>query len=195
MRRLVLLARSSDLAADQRRPEADAPSIVTRFVVGGLLLSHSARKDVTVTLVFDEMSCISFEGLSMRNVRPDEQSLSGIVRAGLRRLAVAGRGRIMQGINVFKEPLEDHLESLPGARFFYSGAGGKTANFQAEQDFSAVFQHPALDSKNAEALVKKGFSQVRLGRCPLSVDQAAVVLNNMADRGSFAGSAHELARR
>ena len=191
MRRLVLIANSSALSADRSRQEADtaAASIITRFVAGGLLLSHSARKDVGVTLIFDGRSCVSFEGGSMRNVRPDEQSLSGIIRAGLRRLTVAGKGRIMQGINVFNEPMEEQLEDLIGTRIFYAGAGGKTANLQPQQDFSAVFQHPTLGSQTRETLLKAGFIQVRLGRCQLSVDQAVVALNNMADRGPFAGSA------
>lgn len=183
MREIALLAPSSVLSSD----EAGA---VSRFIVGALLLSHGARRDVRAMLFFDGGSCISFEGGSMRNVRPDEQSLLGIIRAGLKRLQDprregAGGRRVMQGINAFSTSLEDYVKDAKGMKVFYSGAGGRTVELR--QDFTAFFQYPELDGDVRKMLSKNGFVPVRLGSCQVAQDQAVVLLNNLADRAE-AGS-------
>ncbi len=153
---------------------------MSRFVVGALLLSHGVRKDVRLDLAFEGEGCIGFDGGSMRNVRPDEQSLSGILRAGLRRLRERGGGRIMQGINTYHSPLEDILDGAKGARLYYAEVGGKSP--VPGDDFCAFFQLPSLEDGMEGRLTRMGFRSVSLGRCRLSPDQAVVVLNNRADR-------------
>jgi len=159
---------------------SDGSGHISRFVVGALLLSHGARRDVRLDLVFDGERCISFDGGSMRNVRPDEQSLSGILRAGLRRLNDRGEGRIMQGINTCNSTLEELLEGAKGTRLYYAGAGGRASG--GGDDFCAVFQFPSLEGETEGKLRKAGFQSVNLGRCQLYADQAVVVLHNKADR-------------
>ena len=196
MREIALLAPSSVLSSGEA-------GVVTRFVVGALLLSHGARSDVRAILLFDGGNCVSFEGCSMRNVRPDEQSLLGIIRAGQKRLQdpmkVGKRGvdrgqagavghierrRIMQGINAFNLPLQDYVENAKGTKVFYGGGGGRTVDLH--QDFTAFFQYPALDRELQQTLCRNGFVPVRLGGCQLAPDQASVVLNNLADRAGTA---------
>lgn len=169
----MLLTPSSALLSEEA-------GLITRFVVGALLLSHGARTDVRVIVLFDGEKCVSFEGNSMRNVRPDEQSLSGILRAGLKRLGGAGSGRVMQGINAYSRPFEEYLKEARRTRFFYGGAGGKATNFSS--DFVAVFQYPIMSRQMEDELRRHGFSPVRLSERALSADQAVVVLNNMVDR-------------
>jgi tRNA pseudouridine-54 N-methylase len=153
---------------------------MSRFVVGALLLSHGVRRDVRLDLAFDGEGRISFDGGSMRNVRPDEQSLSGILRAGLRRLRERGGGRIMQGINTDHIPVEDLLDGAKGARLYFAGTGGKSP--VPGDDFCAFFQLPSLEDGTEGMLTRRGFRSVSMGRCQLSPDQAVVVLNNRADR-------------
>jgi tRNA pseudouridine-54 N-methylase len=178
MRRVILLAPTESISSE------DA-GYISRFVVGALLLSHGARRDVRVDLVFDGDGCISLEGASMRNVRPDEQSLSGILRAGLRRLREVGGGRIMQGINIYPIPVEELLREARGNRLYFTGAGGKSSGFG--KDFFAFFQFPRLEEEMEGKLMKMGFNSVNLGRCKLSPDQAVVVLHNRADRNPAGG--------
>lgn len=158
---------------------------ISRFVVGALLLSHGTRRDVRLELVFDGEMCIGFDGGSMRNVRPDEQSLSGILRAGLGRLRDRGEGRIMQGINTYPSSLGELLDRAKGARLYFTGGGGKTP--VPGGDFCAFFQLPCLDEGTEQKLAKAGFRSVNIGRCQLSPDQAVVVLNNRADRSPAHG--------
>jgi tRNA pseudouridine-54 N-methylase len=153
---------------------------IGRFVVGALLLSHGARRDVLLDLVFDGEKCIRFDGTSIRNVRPDEQSLSGILKAGLRRLGQRGEGRVMQGINTHIFPVWELLNNAKERRLFYSGGRGRSSNFGS--DFIAFFQFPSLEEDAASELRRVGFEEVNLGRCPMSPDQAVVVLNNKVDR-------------
>ncbi len=175
MRHIVLLAPSAAISAREA-------GLVCRFVVGALLLSHGVRRDVRLDLCFDEEKCISFDGNSMRNVRPDEQSLSGILKAGLRRLDQSGEGRVMQGINAYISTIEELLTASKGTKLYYSGKGGTTTNLSG--GFTAFFQFPALEEAVAGELQKIGYKAIGLGKCLLSPDQAVVVLNNHADRST-----------
>lgn len=173
LRRIILLAPSESISSED-------VGYISRFVVGALLLSHGARRDVRLDLVFDGEKCIGFDGASMKNVRPDEQSLSGILRAGLRRLRDRGEGRIMQGINTKLNPLEELLEEARGSRLYFGATGGRSSTF--ESDFTAFFQYPHLDGEVEGELQRKGFEGMGLGRCPMRPDQAVVMLNNATDR-------------
>jgi tRNA pseudouridine-54 N-methylase len=156
---------------------------ITRFVVGGLLISHGARPDAKVTVFFDGQDCVSFEGGSMRNVRPDEQSLSGLLRAGLKKIRNQGKGRVMQGIYAYRKPFAEYAAEAKRPKLYYSGGGGRAGG--AGADFAAVFQHPRMGGDVEEMLVRNGFISLRLAEGELAPDQAVVVLNNRADRKAF----------
>lgn len=173
MRHIILLAPSGAVSGGEA-------GHLSRFVVGALLLSHGARRDVRLDILFDGACGIGFDGGSMRNVRPDEQSLSGILKAGLRRVRERGGGRIMQGIRTYGSGLGGLLDGAKGERIYFGGAGGRPAALGG--DFCAVFQYPSLDGENESLLMKAGFQRAGLGRCPLFPDQAVVILNNRADR-------------
>lgn len=179
MREFALLAPADVLSSREA-------GIVTRFVVGALLVSHGARRDVRVTVYFGDAGAVSLDGASMRNVRPDEQSLSGILRAGLRKVRDQGRGRVMQGIHASGADFFNAMSSQRGTRVFYRSAGGRAVSLDG--DFCAAFEHPALSPRTEEALTKSGFCAINLGGAAMPVDQAAVVINNKADRlPSFQG--------
>ncbi len=150
--------------------------IATRFVVGAMLLSHGVRPDARTHIIFDGKICITFEGKSMRNVRPDEQSLAGILRAGFER----GEGRVMRGIFAKRIDIDEFFGGVRGARLYYSGAYGRVEDLP--QEFFAVFGYPNLGIE--DRLTKIGFLPVNLGRVELLPDQAVVVLNNRVDRKS-----------
>lgn len=173
MREIVLLAPSSTILSDEA-------GFVTRFVVGALLVSHGARRDVKVNVFFDGSKCVSFEGKSMRNVRPDEQSLSGILKAGLKKIDGRGSGRVMQGINAYTKKFENYMDGVKSMKIFYKGAGGR--DLSLEDDFTAVFQHPKMSGEVESLLNSRGFIPIRLSRGPLPPDQAVVMLSNRADR-------------
>jgi len=173
LREFILLAPTSALSAS-------SAGTLTRFLVGALLLSHGARRDVKASLLLGDV-LISFEGGCMRNVRPDEQSLSGVLRAGLRRAGIRP-ARIMSGISARHAGLEELIEGRGGrGKLYYKGGGGRAVS--PGTDFVAVFEYPVLGAGTEAALSKRGFSPVRLCGKELLPDQAAVMLNNIADRG------------
>lgn len=173
MRHIILLAPSEAISSE-------GAGEICRFVVGALLLSHGARRDVRLDLVFDGEGVISFDGASMRNVRPDEQSLSGILRAGLRRLREGKGGRIMQGISIHRTPLKELLEGARGERLYFTEVGGRSSRLGG--DLAGFFQYPRLEGEVEGDLIRMGFRGMNLGRCRLALDQAVVVLHNMVDR-------------
>ncbi|MCS7097435.1 MAG: hypothetical protein NZ922_00405 [Candidatus Methanomethyliaceae archaeon] len=150
--------------------------IVTRFVVGAMMLSHEIRRDVRVNIVFNARFCITFNGKSMRNVRPDESSLSGILRAGLSR-----RGRVLPGVVIREVNIEKFLSEAKGAKLFYSERIGRIQ--EVPEDFFIIFQYPKLEIE--EILLKMNFSPIKLGKRNYFPDQAAVILNNRLDRKLF----------
>jgi len=177
VRELVLLAPSSELGSGRGGG-------ISRFVVGGLLVSHGARADAKVSVIFDGERCVTFEGWRMRNVRPDEQSLSGILRAGLNK---ADRGgRVMQGITASRKTLREVIEGWgsKGGKYYYAGAHGKVSGVGS--DFLAVFEYPEMRKSTEETLLAHGFERLKLGRRDLFPDQAVVLLNNIADERMLA---------
>jgi len=173
VRDFVLLAPSSAMATE-------AVGTITRFLVGSLLLSHGVRPDVRASIIFDGDHCVSFDGGSMRNVRPDEQSLSGIIRAGLRRAEPGPKSRVMQGIHAYVSPFLEEAKGAKGVRFYYRSRGGRVPDLST--DFTAFFQVPSLARDVEEALAKEGFLGSNLGFEATAPDQAVVLLNNRVDR-------------
>ena len=171
MRSFILLARKTDLASNR--------GLLTRFIAGSLLLSHGTRKDVWAAVLFDDEVLVSFEGWAMRNVRLDEQSLSGILRAGLRRAEEGKKPRVLQGVSAKRADIADLAPRLPGRRFFFDGPGS-THGIGA--DISVVFCCKGIDHGVSDWLKSSGFDPLRLGARRLTADQAAVIVNNAIDR-------------
>ncbi len=159
---------------------------MTRFIVGTILLSHGTRKDVWAGVLFDDEMLISFEGWGMRNVRPDEQSLSGILRAGLRKGEgeEGGRARILQGVTVKRSRLSDLALKLPGKKYYFEGPG---CTHGIGPEISVVFTCGGASGGLAELLGRSGFEPLRIGAREVPVDQAAVILNNALDRSPKRG--------
>ncbi|MDI9609431.1 MAG: hypothetical protein QFX34_04025 [Candidatus Verstraetearchaeota archaeon] len=171
MRSFLLLARRADLSAHR--------GLLTRFIAGALLLSHGTRKDVWAAVLFDDEVLVSFEGWGMRNVRPDEQSLSGILRAGLRRGEEKGKARILLGVTAKRVRISELAPRLPGKKYFFDGPG---STHGIGTEISVVFGCTRIEGEFAEGLRRLGFEPLRLGARGMAVDQAAVIVNNAIDR-------------
>lgn len=174
----MLLAPSSELISGRGGG-------ISRFVVAGLLVSHGARTDAKASVIFDGERCVAFEGWRMRNVRPDEQSLSGILRAGIKKAEYGGR--VMQGITASRKTLMEAIEGWgrKGGRYYYAGMHGKVS--AVGSDFLALFEYPEMQKSTEEVLCSHGFERLKLGRRDLFPDQAAVVLHNLVDVAIGAG--------
>lgn len=169
--------RESVLIVPSKFLNTDDIGVVTRFVVGAMLLSHGVRADARAHIIFDREKCITFDGKSMRNVRPDEQSLSGILRAGIERAGSRTGTKVMKGISARKIELEHFLSEGKGAKLYYAGPYGRVE--EVPKDFFVVFGYPKLELE--EALSRAGFMPLNLGKATLLPDQAVVVLNNRLD--------------
>lgn len=174
MRAFMLLASRSELL--------ERPGLITRFITGALLLSHGTRKDVNASIFFEEGIIITFDGASMRNVRPDEQSLSGILKAGLRRAEDRGKCRVLQGVTARKADLIEVLERQPGKKYFYEGPG-KTHGING--DLFVVFLSPGARGEIFQRLRGAGFDPLRIGVREIEADQAVVLVNNLIDRADW----------
>lgn len=151
--------------------------IATRFIVGSLMLSHEIRRDSKVNIIIDREICITFNGKTMRNVRPDESSLSGIIKAGLRKIGK----KVLPGVMVSRINLEDFLNRVKATKLYYSERAGKIQD--TPNEFFIIFQYPKLEIE--ELLLKMNFSSIKLSKKSLFPDQAVVILNNKLDRKLF----------
>ncbi|MDI9644594.1 MAG: hypothetical protein QFX35_05185 [Candidatus Verstraetearchaeota archaeon] len=152
--------------------------MLTRFIVGALLLSHGTRKDVRASILFDDARLVSFEGWSMRNVRPDEQSLSGILIAGLRRVEDKGFSRVLPGVTARESSIIEITEKHD-KKYYYKGPG---CTYGLSGDFLVVLAISQRDGMCEDGLRKDGFDAIRVGSRPVTPDQAAVLINNLVDR-------------
>lgn len=166
--------REFSLLIPSRIISSEEMGIVTRFVVGSMMLSHDIRRDSKVNIIVDEEICITFNGKTMKNVRPDESSLSGIIRAGLRKM----NGRVLPGVTVSRINLEDFLNEAKSIKLYYSERIGRVQEVPSE--FFIIFQYPKLEIE--ELLLKMNFSPIKLSKRSLFPDQAVVILNNRLDR-------------
>ncbi|MEM0232378.1 MAG: hypothetical protein QXG78_04680, partial [Candidatus Methanomethyliaceae archaeon] len=147
------------------------------FIVGSLMLSHEIRRDSKVNIIIDKEICITFNGKVMRNVRPDESSLSGIIKAGLRKIGK----KVLPGVIVKRINLEDFFNKVKVNKLYYSEKIGKIQDISNE--FFIVFQYPKLEIE--ELLLRMNFLPIKLSKKSLFPDQAVVILNNKLDRKIF----------
>ncbi|MCC6012951.1 MAG: hypothetical protein LM593_01105 [Candidatus Verstraetearchaeota archaeon] len=173
LRRFILLTFSKFVNSDER-------GIITRFIVGAMMLSHNLRRDVNTYIIFDNNICIAFEGKSMRNVRPDEKSILGILKSGLLRINSKKLSRILPGVIVKRIIIEDFLNEIPSPKFFYSFTHGKIEKLG--EDFSIIFSYPKIEN---EDILLKNCIPFKIGKTELFPDQAVVIINNKIDRGEL----------
>jgi tRNA pseudouridine-54 N-methylase len=173
LRRFFLLTSSKFINYDEI-------GIITRFIVGAMMLSHNLRKDVCTYIIFDNKVCIIFEGKSMKNVRPDEKSILGILKSGLLRIDSKKESRILPGVIARKIIVEDFLNNLPSPKFFYSSTYGKTEKLG--ENFSIIFGYPKIENL---CILLKNFVPFKIGKTDLYPDQLVVIINNKIDKGEL----------
>jgi tRNA (pseudouridine54-N1)-methyltransferase len=89
MREFVIVAHEAPLHGDfelDDLPGAGRVDLLVRCVGAGLFTSHDIREDSRVHLVIRDEVTVAFDGREIRNARPDERSLAGLLRSALDRV-------------------------------------------------------------------------------------------------------------
>lgn len=156
--------------------------VLSRCVTSSLLLSHEVRRDVDLNVFVGDVR-INFDAEEMRNIRPDEQSLLGVVSKAIRVANTTG-AKVFKGVRAKKEDLATFLADIKCAeKIFYDAEFGRSVE---PGDVTGVecafFAIKDLDKFKRE-LVESNFKPVRFGKHKLHADQAIVLFNNFRDRG------------
>lgn len=175
MRSIVLLTRSLQNAEPSKR------GLITRGIVAASFLSHDVRRDVDVYLVTTDNLVLHFDTRKMRNIRPDEQSLWGVLRKSLKK--PPGRS-VMIGVKRLPMGPFKALRSIArGATMMIYDPSRHFEPVQQTKDIIVVFP---VDIKAWEAveMCQSAGVKVKLfnhSPIPLLPDQAIAALNILLD--------------
>ena len=179
MRRFVVVAR------DVGEVEEYLP-VVSRCVSASIMLSHRLREDSDFLVVLErERVEVFFNTAKLRNVRPDESSLRGVLVKALRRVKVGVERwhRVHSGVIVSRRGIEYYISSFK--RSYYCSTRGVdilTALRNVRGDVLVVLPLTSYSAAMLKLLSSLKASPIR---CPLSSlwpDQVIVVINVILDR-------------
>lgn len=192
MRRFVVVAHDattspefslSDLAGGAGRLD-----VLCRCVAAALLTSHGVREDASVRLVLQDAVTVRLDGVSVRNLSPDERAVAGLLRSALEAgpRAVGERWvAASPGVSVAKQGLAAALTdaSEAGAVVQLHEDGEPVEGFEARADTTFVLSdHRALTADEQVLVDEHADARLSLGPTALQADQAIVVLHNHLDR-------------
>ena len=92
-------------------------SLITRCIAYALLMSHSIRRDTSMTILLrthDTYDVIFLVGNKLRQLRPDERSTWGILRKALKRLNVSKKllSRAHWGVYTLRDVSSQDIQKL-----------------------------------------------------------------------------------
>ncbi|OYT31639.1 MAG: hypothetical protein B6U94_02515 [Thermofilum sp. ex4484_79] len=162
--------------------------IFSRCVSSALMISHGLRRDASLIFFFlNEKIGVKILGLYLKQVRPDEQSLIGIMRKIIRFVVLRkDKRRLHAGIFASRGELYDFLKigskpyTLVETR---DGTDIREIKFNGYNTIVYVVSlNTPLDTvfKNFEKRIK--FQRVRVSRQALFPDNLIVLMNNELDR-------------
>ena len=100
--------------------------IACRCVSAALMISHGLRPDSDLVFhLLREGASIRFQASKLRQVRPDERSLSGIFKKAVRavRRGVTRPASVHSGVMVVKSSADSWLKGIRGRRLYVSQRG------------------------------------------------------------------------
>ena len=192
MRQFVVLAH--ELSADADISLDDLPGtgrldLLTRCVTSALLLSHDIREDVRMSLVVDGY-VVSFEGVTLRRLNPDERSTAALIRdaLGTRNEAIGAMAATSSpGVSIRQGGLESVLDGVTNGTIVQLHADGDPV-VDIEPPDSPVFvlsDHREFTDGEAELLAEHADERVSLGPRALHADGAITVAHNYLDTDGY----------
>ncbi len=175
MRHIVLLVRSLQDVDPSKR------GLITRGIVAASFLSHDVRRDVNIYLITTDNLVLHFDTRRMRNIRPDEQSLWGVLKKALKK--PPGRS-VMVGVKRLRMETSKILHTISkGAPMMIYDPSKSFEPLQHTKDIAAIFPvdvevRKAVDMCRSAGIKVKLFNHSPI---PLLVDQAIAALNILLD--------------
>lgn len=161
------------------------PYILSSTVYSALLISHRVRLDTKLILYFLDSIYISFTSNTLKNLRPDMQSIIGIFRKVSLILSKSKQTskvfRILPGIICGYKDFPGVIGNLDYL-FFYWDKGIRVENIYFPKNFKFLICYPNIELNDLELLVKGGARPVKIYSKYKLPGPIIMVVNNYIDK-------------
>jgi len=166
-------------------PGSGRIDVLARCVNAALWLSHGVRRDATIHLCFEcsgEKSAMSFSGLSIKRVSPDERNIASWIRRGLDAIN-KGQEQVQEGISVRKTDLAGLVSGFAGRDIVILKENGKDMRGMELKDPVFILGgHLDIPESELKALERFKLKEVSVGPKSLLASHAIALANNEMDR-------------
>ncbi len=159
-------------------------SLLAGCVASALLVSHGVRKDAALTFLFSQSVAVTFKGDSIRQIRPDLQSISGIFKKVIKIGPIKNRKRIHPGVFLEAVDAETLFRKTADLKIICCNNGIKI-NFLKRKNLNTIYAATTLSCNDTSLnldLSKYGFKKVKLSNRRLAASQLITLLHNELDR-------------
>jgi len=174
-RRFIVIANSLE------ELEKWAP-VAARCISASIMLSHRLRADTDVALVAGDRVSVFFNTPRLRNVRPDESSLMGILRKAFKLMRAGVAGLVHSGVMVYRHGVKHYLTGF--AIKCYCCRRGTDLRFLLARGGSIAIVVPLTQLANSlvRAIESMGAKPLKCPVDRLWPDQVITLLNILMDR-------------
>lgn len=194
MREFVIVAHEAPLGAEftlEDLPGAGRLDLLVRCVGAGLFTSHDIREDSRVHLVIRDECTVTFDGGTIRNARPDERSLAGLLRSALEHLADAIGEQPVEaapGLTVRRRGLDSTVSELDRqgtVLSLHEGGQPLAATSPPERPVFVLSDHRDFTESERSVLEERGETEVSVGPEILHADHTTTVVHNWLDTEAY----------
>ncbi|MFB6121109.1 MAG: tRNA (pseudouridine(54)-N(1))-methyltransferase TrmY [Halobacteriaceae archaeon] len=200
MRQFVVVGHEApvvpDFSLDNLAGGAGRLDLLCRCVGAGLFLSHGIRDDARVHLVLQDARTVTFDGADLRNARPDERTLAGLVRSALDAAEDAVGHRAVEsspGVTVSKRGLKPTLEDVARRRtvvHLHEDGDPLPATDPPADPVFVLSDHRDFTDDEMALLDDAGDRRVSLGPKAIHADHATAVAHNYLDTDGYDADAY-----
>ncbi|QDX40513.1 tRNA (pseudouridine(54)-N(1))-methyltransferase TrmY [Salarchaeum sp. JOR-1] len=194
MREFIVLGHDAPTDADfslDSLPNAGRLDLLCRCIGAGVFLSHDIREAVQVHLVLQDELTVRFDSRTLRNARPDERNLAGLVRNALDHTNEAIGHREAEpspGVHVSKrgfEPTLDRLTERATVVHLHEDGQPLADAEPPEHPAFVLSDHNDFSEREADILAGEADQRVRVGPHAIHADHAIAVANNYLDTDAY----------
>jgi tRNA (pseudouridine54-N1)-methyltransferase len=195
MRQFVVVGHDAptdpEFSIDDLASGAGRLDLLCRCVGAALFLSHGIRDEVRVHLVLRDELVVTFDGATVRNARPDERTLAGLVRAAIeaREEAIGHRpAEAAPGVSVRTRGLEATLAELARDSTvvtLHEDGDPVVETAPPENPAFVLSDHRDFTDAEAATLADVADRRLRLGPERIHADHAVAVAHNYLDTDGY----------
>ncbi|MEE6209554.1 tRNA (pseudouridine(54)-N(1))-methyltransferase TrmY [Salarchaeum sp. III] len=194
MREFIVLGHDAPTDAEfslDSLPNAGRLDLLCRCVGASLFLSHDIRDAVQVHLVLRDELTVRFDSRHLRNARPDERNLAGLVRNALdhKNEAIGHReAEPSPGVHISKRGFEPTLQAVAERATVVQLHEDGQPLVDAEPPEHPAFvlsDHNDFTDDEAALLASEADQRVRVAPHAIHADHTITVANNYLDTDAY----------